>query len=497
MKNNYFSRHLLALLCFFACISGDLFAQTMPAAQALPIDQKFTGLAANSTTYPAGFQGWLVSSTQNTSTYSTALSGDRALIASSTANTTSGNIHNFDGKIGFLNTTSADFAIGFAFTSIGVTGVRVEYDAMVIRNPYDGTANYRLQEMALQYRVGISGPFITLPSTAYINNSTTPQLTAVTTPLDNTFKRIGVTLPSDCDNQAVVQIRWIARLASGTSGSRQSYAIDNLDIKKDIVAPINSSGYPKAANVLGLSFDFVNKINEIGKTYYVLLPAGSAEPTVAQIKAGQDANGTAALQSGVFDVTNSDLEYVKSFTGLPLSTAYSVFSISEDVVGNIQAAVNKVDVTTLSVMPPSISPSVTVLNLGGTEPNFDALIKSYQIGASDLTANVVITATGGFTISKDNSTFSSSLTFVPTDFDANATPTVYVKFTPTSVASFTGTITHETTGGTTKIVSLTAFGVNPFVQNFDDANVFSNSGWSKYNEAGPLNQWAHTTNHEM
>ncbi|MFC0776492.1 T9SS type A sorting domain-containing protein [Flavobacterium sp. HJSW_4] len=492
MKNNYFSRHLLALLCFFCCISGELFAQNNPTAQELPIDQKFDGLAANSTTYPAGFQGWLVSSTQNTSTYSTALTGDRGLIASSTANTTSGNIHNFNGKIGFLNTTSADFAIGFAFSSAGITGVRVEYDAMVIRNPYDGTANYRLQEMALQYRVGVSGPFITLPSTAYINNSTTPQLTAVTNPLDNTFKRIGVTLPSTCDNQEVVQIRWIARLASGTSGSRQSYAIDNLLIKKDIVAPINSVGYPKATNVLGLSFDFVNKINENGKTHYVLLPAGSAEPTVAQIKAGQDANGASALESGVFDVTNSDLEYVKSFTGLPLNTAYSIFSISEDVVGNIQSSVNKVDVTTLSVMPPAISPSVAVLNLGGTEPNFNTLTNSYQIGASDLTANVVVTATGGFTISKDNSTFTSSLSFVSTDFDANATPTVYVKFTPTSVASFTGTITHETTGGTTKTVNLTALGVNPFVQNFDDPDVFVNSDWVQYNEAGPINKWVYT-----
>ncbi|MDQ6531905.1 T9SS-dependent choice-of-anchor J family protein [Flavobacterium sp. LHD-85] len=491
MKKLYFSR-LLALLCFFCCISGDLFAQTNPTPQTLPIDQRFIGFAANSTTYPAGFQGWLVSSSQNTSTYSTALSGDRALIASSTAFTTSGNIHNFDGKIGFLNTTSADFAIGFAFSSSGITGVRVEYDAMVIRNPYDGTANYRLQEMALQYRVGVSGPFITLPSTAYINNSTTPQLTAVTNPLDNIVKRIGVTLPSECDNQVVVQIRWIARLASGTSGSRQSYAIDNITIEKDILAPVNSSGYPKAANVLGLSFDFINKINEIGKTYYVLLPGGSAEPTVAQIKAGQDSNGTPALQSGVFDVRNSDLEYVKSFTGLPLSTAYSVFSISEDVVGNVQASVNKVDVTTLSVMPPAISPSISALNLGGTEPNFDPLTKSYQIGASDLTANVVLTASGNFTISKDNVAFSTSLTFVPTDFDSNATPTVYVKFTPTSVGSFTGTITHETTGGTTKTVNLTALGVNPFVQNFDDANVFANSKWSQYNEAGPINKWAYT-----
>lgn len=490
MKNNYSFRHLMTLLGFLCCLV--LNAQTMPVPQPLPYTQNFNALAANSTTYPDGFQGWLVSASQNTSSYSTALSGDRGLLASSTANTSSGNIHNYNGKIGFLNTTSADFSIGFAFSTVNITGVRVQYDAMIIRNPFDGAGNNRLQEMGLQYRVGTTGAFINLPSTEYLNNSTTPQTTAVTNPLNNSTTRISVTLPSDCDNQQVVQIRWIARLASGTAGSRQSFAIDNIDIRKDIEGPANIAGYPKTSNILGESFDFINKIDEIGKTYYVLLPGGSAEPTIVQIKAGQDSNGTAALQSGVFDVTSPAKEYVKSFTGLTLSTAYSIFSTSEDIIGNTQT-VNKIDVTTLNVIPPAISTSVGVLNLGGTEPNFDPLVKSYQIGASNLTANVVVTSSGNFTISKDNITFSSSLTFVPADFNSNATPSVYVKFTPTAIGSFTGSITHETTGGTTKTVTLTAFGVNPFVQNFDDVNIFSNSQWLQYNEAGAINKWSHTT----
>ena len=500
MKNNYFSRHLLALLCFFACFSGGIFAQTNPTAQSIPYHQDFESLSGTSTSYSdiPGFQGWTVSSAQNTVTYNVGLIGDRPFLrtnatTSSTSNNNAGGIHNYDDKIGFLNSTSGDFAIGFAFKTLGKQGVKVEYDAMIIRNLYDGGANNRLQEMALQYRVGTSGDFITLPSTAYVNDSKTLQTTAaVITPLDNKTTRIKVTLPSECDNQPEVQIRWIARLVSGSAGSRQSFAIDNIDIDIDTAAPVNSVGYPKAANVLGLSFDFINKIDEVAKTYYVLLSGGSAEPTVAQIKAGQDSNGTAALQSGIFDVTNPGLEYIKSYTGLPLNTAYSIFSISEDVVGNIQATINKVDVATLNVTPPAISPSVAVLNLGGTEPNFKSLIKSYQIGASDLTANVDLTASGSFTISKDNATFSNSLTFVPTDFDANATPTVYVKFTPTSVGSFTGTIAHETAGGTTKTVNLTALGVNPLVQNFDDPDVFVNSDWMQYNEAGPINKWAYT-----
>lgn len=498
MKKLYFSRQLLALLCFFCLFSGNLFAQTNPVPQTLPVNQKLGELVAGTTTtYPVGFQGWTVAGSPgaNFKTIAPTANAVLAAIASSapaSAASGTGNVYNYDGKLGFLNTGSVDYTIAFAFSTSGVTNVRVKYDVMTIRNPYGLPGNpvsSRISEMVLQYRIGTTGEFTSLLGTVYANN-TEQQTGSTTAPQKNEI--IKITLPAECDDKSEVQIRWISRQISG-AGSRPSFAIDNIEIEKDLFAPINVLGYPKTANILGDSFDFINKIDEAGKTYYVLLPAGSTEPTITQIKAGQDSNGTAALQSGVFDVTSSAQEYIKSFTGLPLSTAYSIFSISEDIAGNVQALVNKIDVTTLSVMPPTISPSINTLNLGGTEPNLDPLIKNYQIGALDLTANVVLTASGNFTLSKDNTAYSSSLTFVPADFDSNATPTVYVKFTPTSIGSFTGSITHETTGGTTKTVSLTAFGVNPFVQNFDDVNVFTNSKWSQYNESGPINKWSHTT----
>ncbi len=494
MKNNYSFRHLMTFLGFLYCFA--LNAQTMPSPQDVPYFQDFNLLPITSTSYSdiPGFQGWNASTpTSSTlptpSSFTTTITSDKTMTTGGSATSAGGNIYNFNEKIGFLNAGSyLDQSIVLALNTNNDTGIQVDYNVLVIRNPYvSGTSNNRINELALQYRVGETGNFITLSETFFQNNTTTR--TKETDPLQT--GHIRVTLPAECDNKPIVQIRWLTRQVSG-QGSRPSFAIDDIDVKKDIYAPTNVSGYPKVANILGDSFDFINKIDEVGKTYYVLLPAGSAEPTIAQIKTGQDSNGTAALQSGIFDVTSSAQEYIKSFAGLPLSTAYSIFSISEDIAGNVQASVNKVDVTTLNVMPPAISPSINTLNLGGTEPNFDPLIKSYQIGASDLTANVVVTASGNFTISKDNTSFSSTLSFVPADFDSNATPTVYVKFTPTSVGSFTGTITHETTGGTTKTVNLTALGVNPLVQNFDDANVFANSKWSQYNEAGPINKWAYT-----
>lgn len=482
----------MAFLSFFYCCSGNLFAQTMPSPRvSLPITENFDGLLASSTTYPAGFQGWLVSATANTATYGTGLTGDRALTANSTANTNSGNIHNYNGKIGFLNTTSADFSLGFAFSTLNNTAIKVKYDAMIIRNPYDGSANNRLQEMALQYRVGSTGAFITLPTTAYSNASTVQQTTAVTTPFN--LQTITVTLPSDCDNQNLVQIRWIARLVSGTAGSRQSFAIDNIDIRSDVLAPVNVAGYPKAENIYGESFDFSNKIDEVGKTYYVLLPGGSAAPTVTQLKAGQDANGIPALQSGFLNITNPSQAYVKNFAGLSLSTSYSVFSISEDPYSNIQSTVNKVDVTTSSVATPIITTTVNSLDLGFSQSTFVSDTFEYKIQAVNLTNDVILNTTANFTISKDNTNFSSSLVFTVADFVSNPTPTVYVKFTPDAISNFTGLITHESVGATTKTITLTGAGIDPYKQGFNDANVLTNSGWTQYNVAGTLNKWASTT----
>ncbi|MDR7211399.1 T9SS type A sorting domain-containing protein [Flavobacterium piscis] len=491
MKNIYAARYLMAFFSFFYC-SLSLIAQTSPAPQPLPYTQDFS-FAASLTTYPDGFQGWTASTSPESAFNTNAvLVADRSLIANSTAGTNSGNFHNYDGKIGFLNTGSLDLTIGFAFSTIGQTAIQVQYDAMTIRNPYDippTTTNTRINEMVLQYRVGTTTPFTSLLSTVYSNNDT-KQITAVTTPQN--LHTIKVTLPVECENQSVVQIRWISRQVSG-SGSRPSFAIDNIDIRSDIVAPISETGFPKADNILSDSFEFSNKIDEPGKTYFVLLPSGSTTPTITQIKTGLDANNSAALESGFLDITDNSQIYVKIFSGLSLNTAYSVFSVSEDLHGNIQSTVNKIEVTTSSVVIPSLSTSVAALDLGFSETNFASDTFSYQIQGKNLTHDVIVTAPANFTVSKDNTNFLSVVTYDVTDFASNATPTVYVRFLPTATAVFSGQLTHESTAAATKNVALSGTGINPYVQGFNDVNVLTNSGWTQYNVAGNVNAWTSTT----
>lgn len=218
---NFFYRCLLStgmLAC--SLLSA---AQTNPAAQSLNYSQDFNSLAYTSTTYPAGIQGW-VDGTAAVSAYRlTAPTADQAMTASGTASSTAGGIYNFNGKIGFLSSGSVDPAICLALNTTGLNGITVTFDAMTMRNPYDGSANTRINEITLQYRVGTTGAFTSVGST--YQNNTTLQTGAVTTPQNSVT--LSTLLPVACDNQSVVQLRWVVRDVSG-SGSRPSFAFDNI-----------------------------------------------------------------------------------------------------------------------------------------------------------------------------------------------------------------------------------------------------------------------------
>lgn len=219
MKKIYF----LLLLLMAGFVAG---AQTNPTPQTLPYSQDFSGLVHSSTTYPSGWQGWTLTTSPGASFVTTAPTADRTLVANSNASTNTGNVHNYNGKIGFLNNGSLDLSLVFAINTLGLNTIQVSYDAMTIRNPYDGGTNTRINEVILQYRVGNTGGFTNLTGTEYQNNTTT-QTTGVTTPQN--LQNKSITLPVACENQAEVQLRWASRQVSGV-GSRPSFAFDNINV---------------------------------------------------------------------------------------------------------------------------------------------------------------------------------------------------------------------------------------------------------------------------
>ena len=266
-------RKLFSLLLLAGFLTQAL-AQTSPDARLLPYEQTFDGLATTSTAYPLGWQGWTIAGSLSTNFRTAAPTGDRPMVANGTAGSTTGAVYNFNGKIGFLNSGSTgDQSLALAINTTGQASVSVSYDVMTIRNPYGTTGNTRINELILQYRVGNSGTFTNLPGTEYKNNTVTQTLG--TTPQNVQTKTI--VLPTACENQSLVQIRWISREESG-GGARPSFAVDNINIKGssgDFKAPVANTLNP-AQGATGIfpsavpSIEFSEPVKAVAGKFMVL-----------------------------------------------------------------------------------------------------------------------------------------------------------------------------------------------------------------------------------
>lgn len=119
------------------------------------------------------------------------------------------------------------------------------------------------------------------------------------------------------------------------------------------------SGWPKAENATPTGFTVKSETNVASKTYFVVLPTGANAPTSTQIKAGQDAAGTAleTSKTGSIITSSGSTEAASAVTGLSSSTTYDVYFVAEDAQGsNLQASPVKVTVfTTANASAPIVS----------------------------------------------------------------------------------------------------------------------------------------------
>ncbi|MFM9837590.1 MAG: choice-of-anchor I family protein [Cyclobacteriaceae bacterium] len=168
-------------------------------------------------------------------------------------------------------------------------------------------------------------------------------------------------------NASTFWIRWNDIDATSTD---DGLAIDDFQLSfstGDVTPPTFTSTYPKTSNLSSSGFELLTNLNEIGKTYLVILPNNAAAPTSAQVKSGQDATGASLATNliATIDVTVSNFEYFSSVSGLADNTDYDVYAVAEDLIPNIQATPTKIDVKTNTagdVTPPTFTATYPIVN---------------------------------------------------------------------------------------------------------------------------------------
>ena len=247
--------------------------QSNPAAFDLSTGSfSFTTQTSTNTSYPTNIQGWNNGGTANLATLTTAAStADITLTASATASTSGiGNL----GANGFQFLTTGAVntvgAIAIAINTTGRTSIAVTWTAADQTNNASG----RQMNMTLQYRVGTSGSFTTVSSSTYTTNGSGTQAAS-------TFSNIA--LPVACENQSVVQLRWIYYESASQSGSRDAIRLD------DITVSSSSSGNTAPTLSSPTSASITNTTATLGAT---ITGNGGASITASGVTYGTSASPT-------------------------------------------------------------------------------------------------------------------------------------------------------------------------------------------------------------
>ena len=172
------------------------------------------------------------------------------------------------------------------------------------------------------------------------------------------------------------------------------------------------------------------------------------------------ANGALTSNTAVFQTAS--VWGTKTVTGLANNTTYT-FSVKAKNAINEETALGAIaQGTTLANTSPyyETDPAVVALTFpntcinttSGTTASFD--LYGYNLG----TATTTVGPLTGYTFSVNNATFLSSLSITPSS--GSILETIYVRFTPTAVQSYSGNIVISNGASATKNAGVTAAGVN-------------------------------------
>lgn len=369
--------------------------QTNPAAHNLSSsDFSFTGFAlGTTTTYPTSMQGHKFPAERSTATLTANADGDRVL-AVSTDPIGTGSIRNeVANGISLLNSGSNNIgAIVISVNSTGRSNLTVSWTAQQLSSGGSGGTD-RINGLRLQYRIGTTGSFTDVSSTEYLTTNTASQNAA------QTFSSIA--LPSACNNEPVVHVRWVYYISSGTANGRDRIRLDDLSVSSTPAAgptltwaPTSFTGFTSTAPAAGTPYSSatIEGASLTGAPGNITITA----PTNFEVF-----NGTLWVSSYAIPYASATL----TATTVQMRIAAGV--AAGPVSGNFTAAGGGATTVNFAGSGTVVGPVLTVtatMNKFHANESLQSDAQEFTVTGSSLSASTTITAPANFEVSTTSAT---------------------------------------------------------------------------------------------
>ena len=336
------------------------------------------------------------------------------------------------------STYKAPLAAVVSINATGRSNITINWTGRMLSNlTYVSTGSSKQTREAairLQYRIGTTAAWTDVSA---VSEFASFSASNTYRPLDSFVELPSITLPAACNNNSVVQVRWLYYIKSGTNGSRPTLGVDQIGISS-IGQPPTISGISSISGCIGSSFtisgtNFTDATSvKIGTTSVTSFTVNSATQITAVIP---------NVSSGLVSVTN------------PAGTATTVDNIIVQPLPNVTVSANN---------PLAICPGGNVIL---SVPAVAGNTHVWSGGAPGSSNAYTVTSAGTYTCTVTSN--GCSATSTPTSVTVNPAPTA-LSVTPASATICNGDIQSlVATGGTL-----------PYVQTENFTNAGTPVGWT-------------------
>jgi hypothetical protein len=169
---------------------------------------------------------------------------------------------------------------------------------------------------------------------------------------------------------------------------------------------------------------------------------------------------------------------LSGFTGLSGAVSFRFYGWNAEASGGTFSIDNVVfsGSTTTAVDPnaPVLTVSPSSLSFPATGTGTTSASLTYALTGANLTNDVTVSTAAPYSVSDNNTDFSTSINILKTDAALQTGKTIYVRFSPAGAGTQNGSVTNASAGAITKTVTLNGTGIGlinlttpPYLQNFD------------------------------